>query len=299
MDRPDPTLSPIPDRGYRFLARFAERAMVIACVDQTICERVSTLLRHCRADERDRAPTRDVDTFDVRPDGDRFWLLARNDSIVGRGLSADDVVERVVYEVTVALATGCRDLLAVHGAGVSRGDGGVLLCGESGCGKSTLTTRMLADGWDFLSDEIIAVAPDGRTMIGFPRAIALKDTAVLGTVWPDHAPAMAWPPDRRTHLDPEWIRPGSVRHQATLHILVFPRYRAGTPVALRAMSRAETVYRLMPRLVNGEQLPSRGFAAAGQLARAIPAYSLSYPDASQAMSALDEIVRFRAQATDA
>jgi len=249
------------------------------------------LLRHCQADDRERAPTQDVDTFEIRPDGDLVWLLTRNDSIVGRGFLANDVVQRVVYEVTVALATGCRDLLVIHGAGVSQEDEGILLCGESGCGKSTLTTRMLADGFDFLSDEIVAIASDGRMMTGFPRAIALKDTVALGTLWPGRASALAWPSDNQAYFDPEWVRPGSVRYRATPHALVFPRYLAGAPVALRAMSRAETVYRLMHRLVNGESLPGRGFQAVAQLARAIPACDLSYPDALEALKKLEELVR--------
>ncbi|MGH2459511.1 MAG: hypothetical protein ACRDIY_11670 [Chloroflexota bacterium] len=276
--------------------QFVNQTATIACADPILHARLSTLLRHCQAGGRREASAQDADRFEIRPDGASTWLLARNESIVGRGLSANDAVQRMVYEVTVALATGCRELLVIHGAGASRDGRGILLCGASGCGKSTLVARLLMADFDFLSDEVIAVAPDGGTMTGFPRAIALKDAAGIGALQLASASAPARSLGECLSLDPEWIRPGSVRHQATPRALLFPRYQEGLPVASRRLSRAEAVYQLMHRLVNGAQLPDRGLAAASQLARALPAYSLTYPDGLDALPTLERLAEGRERA---
>lgn len=44
-------------------------------------------------------------------------------------------------------------LAAVHGAVVSRGDAGILLCGDSGAGKSTLAYACARAGWAYISDD--------------------------------------------------------------------------------------------------------------------------------------------------
>jgi hypothetical protein len=56
-----------------------------------------------------------------------------------------------------------------HAGGVARkGRGAVLLLGASGSGKSSVVSALVAQGWRFLTDELIQVTQDGRA-VAFPR----------------------------------------------------------------------------------------------------------------------------------
>ncbi|HVC34846.1 MAG TPA: hypothetical protein VNL16_15145 [Chloroflexota bacterium] len=277
------------DRG-RLIVQFADHASQIDCTDAALLACLAALLRHCRAGPSDPAAL-STSTFEVRPDEGATWLLLKDGCVVDRGFPTPEVVERLIYEVTLALATSCRTSLVVHGAGLVRGNVGLVLCGESGCGKSTLATWLTATGSDFLSDELVALGIDGSAMTGFPRPIVLKsDSAVVGQPWWDPPVPTPIPfPGGRIYLDPEQLRPNSVRAHAGLRVLVFPRYSPDGPLAIHRLTQAEAAYRLMPRLVNAAILADRGFQAVTRLVRAVPAYGLSYTAAAAAVGELNQL----------
>jgi hypothetical protein len=56
-------------------------------------------------------------------------------------------------ELTAGPQIGARHGTAIHGACVSLGGRGVLLCGESGAGKSTLSYACARAGWTYVTDD--------------------------------------------------------------------------------------------------------------------------------------------------
>lgn len=60
------------------------------------------------------------------------------------------------------LAVVRRGGLMIHASGVAFADRAVLACGPSGAGKSTLARLLVEAGGRLLSDEILAVFPDGE-----------------------------------------------------------------------------------------------------------------------------------------
>ena len=73
-----------------------------------------------------------------------------------------------------------------HGALLSRGDQGLLLCGDPGAGKTTLTVALTAAGFQYHADDIVRIDEDGRVM-GVPFSPALKSGAwaILDEITPD------------------------------------------------------------------------------------------------------------------
>lgn len=70
------------------------------------------------------------------------------------------------------------DHLHLHAGAVSRGGNGAVIVGRSGTGKSTLTTHLVRRGWDYLTDETVAVDRRGD-LHAYPRPPTLKPGA-----WP-------------------------------------------------------------------------------------------------------------------
>jgi hypothetical protein len=87
---------------------------------------------------------------------------------VDREIDLVPVMELDLYQQLIARATGW---LVLHAAGIVEDGRAVVLAGESGAGKSTATLDAVADGAGYLSDEYVAIAPDG-TVVGVRRPLA-------------------------------------------------------------------------------------------------------------------------------
>jgi hypothetical protein len=61
-----------------------------------------------------------------------------------------------------------RKFLFHTGVVARAGEGAVLLMGPSGSGKSSVVSALVAQGWRFLSDELVQVTEEGRA-VSFPR----------------------------------------------------------------------------------------------------------------------------------
>jgi hypothetical protein len=61
-------------------------------------------------------------------------------------------------------------------------------------------------------------------------------------------------------------------------MIFFPRYRADAEFLLEKLTPAQTGMAMMACLVNARNLPGDGFSATVELARRVPAYSVTYPD---------------------
>jgi len=70
-----------------------------------------------------------------------------------------------------------RGRFPLHAGCVARDGRGVLLAGTSGAGKSTLTAALVADGWDFLTDDMVFVTRQAGEMwaCGFSDEIDCSD----------------------------------------------------------------------------------------------------------------------------
>lgn len=83
--------------------------------------------------------------------------------------------------VTYALAAALRrrSLFELHsGAVINPKNGqGVLIIGPSGSGKSTLTVQLAAAGWPFLTDDVLALSPDGGEIKAWPLRRCFAITA--------------------------------------------------------------------------------------------------------------------------
>lgn len=190
-------------------------------------------------------------------------------------LGDDDAVERLVYEVTLALAAAGPDQLLFHAAAVAQGKRGLLLPGPSGTGKSTLAAWLAASGFDLLSDELCAVRPGDTGLAGFPRPLNLKDRSISL----EHP---RWPGGP---VEPR--RPGEL--STRLVAIVFPKRRSGAETAVARLTPADAAFRLLPCLTNRGRWPRAGVDALAELARRVPAYELVYAEAERAVRAVEEI----------
>ena len=122
----------------------------------------------------------------------------------------------------------------------------VVLTGRTNQGKSSTTVELLADGWSYLSDEVVSVELETRHVSGLPRPIGLEGPMR----------------HRRPELRPEWIDAGddnarwgvpperlaTVASGGHLAALVVLELRLDEPTRLEPLGLADAVGHLAGQL---------------------------------------------------
>jgi hypothetical protein len=85
-----------------------------------------------------------------------------------------EMIEFAVF----TLAARAQGLVPLHAACVGRRDRGLLLMGPSGAGKSTIALHCLLQGWDFLAEDGVFVAPGTMLATGVANFLHVRSDSV-------------------------------------------------------------------------------------------------------------------------
>lgn len=195
-----------------------------------------------------------------------------------------------------------RGLSSLHAAAVASRGRGVLLCGDTGSGKSTTALALVAQGFDFLTDNdaYLELARGAVRVRSRGTRVGLRPAAAR--LLPG-APALARFPlrgrgaQRKRQVDPGAMWPRACRSAATVRLLLFPRVGRGGRSRLRPLSPTEALSRLLDSYPLGGSVrgvipdgwaQQRRFERLSQLVASAPAYAL---DLAPELVTLGEQVR--------
>jgi hypothetical protein len=219
--------------------------------------------------------------LEISQDRDNGYRLSRDDKQIYAGGSLAALANSLMDTSIYNLADKCSSGMLFHAACLSWKGKGVILPAQSGHGKTTLSAWLLSNGFDYLTDELVYMPLNSLRAMCFGRPLNVKygsrdiidellgdnrdDTSIIrGPI------AMLVPPTL--------IRTDNQPVEPDVSMIFFPRYRADAEFSLEKLSPAQTGMSMMACLVNARNLPGDGFKATVDLARKVPAYSISYPD---------------------
>jgi hypothetical protein len=238
---------------------------------------IHTHFRHCLAESGE--PLAD---FRIAATGDGSFSIARDAGQPSSPLDFEAALRHLMQDGLTQLNGASTTHLVFHAAGLADADRGVILCGKSGCGKSTLAAGMVAGGFQYLTDEVIALPNEGAGEIsGFCRSLVLKRGSDFIWQRPGLTPGaegLLFFKDGGAWIASTLLNPSAPRSQITPHLLLFVRYEAGAPLKAEPLTPAGALFRLLQCLVNSRNFPDGGMAAAARLARQVPAFALTYSD---------------------
>jgi len=258
---------------------FADAAVAIHCEDAELAASLHRVFRHCDG------PAEPAVIYRISRPKPNLWLTERSGQVIRQDIQTLDVLEGLMHDLVAQLITHTRRSVVLHAAGVEQNGRTALLVADSGAGKSSLAGWLVAQGWNYLSDEILAWDTGTGQVSGLARPLVLKRGATaLWQGWLSAAGTLeqAAPFGNDTlWLDPELIHPGAICQSAALGWLLFPRYSPGAAFQASRLSQAQAVFGLMQHLVNGPNLPGEGFESAARLATACPAFQVEYGEFSE------------------
>lgn len=181
----------------------------------------------------------------------------------------------------------------LHAGCVAREGRGVLLAGPSGSGKSTLTASLVADGWDFLSDDMVLVARQaGETSAwGFSDEIDCSDDTAGMFAELRHLvgrPTLAGRDKHPVHVEETFgVLPVPACRP---HALVLPTISGERRSVLSAVSASYALRELAPNVLLTQRAATQAHLdMLAELVREVPCYSLATgTDLSSASRCLQE-----------
>lgn len=195
-----------------------------------------------------------------------------------RLIKSGDLIYHLTDRIIFHFADKAENVYCLHAAAVAAGDNTIVIPANSGAGKSSFTSWLVANGFDYMTDELILINQNGEQRIsGIARPIQIKSHGM------DAIKPLLKKPELMFHgrfanpLLPEGLGGRfSTLNSNNLSIFVFPQYKKDADFEFERMSSADAGMSLMSNYVNARNLEGHGFREMMSIIRRVPCYSLEY-----------------------
>ena len=147
---------------------FADTAIEIRCEDAELAVTLRQVFRHCDGLAEPRV------IYHITHPQPNLWLTERSGQVIRQDMQTLDVLEGLMHDLVAQLITHTRQQAVFHAAGVEQNSRAALLVADSGAGKSSLTGWLITQGFNYLSDEILAWDTATGQVSGLARPLVLK-----------------------------------------------------------------------------------------------------------------------------
>ena len=213
-------------------------------------------------------------------------------------LIEETTVDRMMSRLTQVLLSlehpNTTFLAYCHAAAVTRGSQSVLMPGSSGVGKSTLTAFLVAQGFVYLGDDIVAIGEVGDALLPLPTCLSVKSGSwlTLQKFFPilPQLPTLSRYGRLIRYVEPQNNYEVRAVGPAPCAV-VFPAYSVGQPTRLTPLTPIQTMIRLL-----GAHVAFLAPATREKLEKFIrfveqtPAYELTYSELPSALTAIEDLL---------
>ncbi|MFT5137955.1 MAG: hypothetical protein ACI9XU_001801 [Arenicella sp.] len=210
------------------------------------------------------------------------WRLQDHSNDVKRKIAnSGDLIYHLTDRIVFHVADKVSDKHCLHAAAVSFNNNALVIPANSGAGKSSITTWLVANGFDYITDELILM-DDNFCIDGIARPIQIKSHGIaaiehlLVKKQPDEGEA--YYPGKLANAVPITSLGGQISKAVDHHmrLMIFPHYKKDAEFEFEKLSSAEAGMRLMANFVNARNLEGHGFRAMMKMIRQTQCYSLDY-----------------------
>lgn len=255
-------------------------------VARTIAPVVRSALRDLVVDV---ASTDSVALVEAEPDG--AYRVSADGRLFQSGVQEDAVTDHVVRMLLLAELDTNVGRLHLHGGLVAVGDAGVLVAGRSGAGKTTLITSLVRAGFDYVTDERVAVDVERGVATGFAKPVSLVPGSF--PLFADLDPAVTgvgYATERVWQVPVSSFGPGELRAEAAVRVIVIVQHRAGAELSIERLHPATVAADLLLDSPDQERFGPDATAVAGALCAHAVCVRLTYDRLADAERAVRELL---------
>ncbi|MFT6289457.1 MAG: hypothetical protein ACJAR2_000042 [Ilumatobacter sp.] len=227
----------------------------------------------------DDRPTPYSAVVEIEPEG-TYWISA-DGRVYRSALEARRVPDGLVRMLLLAELDAHPERLHLHAGAVADHNRGVVIAGFSGSGKSTLVTSLVRAGFDYLTDERVAIDTADLTVSGFPKPISLVGGSF--EVFPDLHPTVL---GHGQATDTEWQIPasaigtGALLTEMNAQVVVFVNYEEGSDVSVERVHPVTAVGRLLHDSPDIARFGGAALRVCGQLCVSTLCVEVTYSEPS-------------------
>lgn len=238
----------------------------------------------CRADVEPRT------TYGL----DREHRLYADGEVLGQPGNPSIALRDLVRRINADVIAAAGDLVVVHAAGAVRDGAGVLLPGGQESGKTTLVAGLVRDGWDYLSDEAVAIDPETHELLPYPKPLSVDPGS--WDVLADLKPPVAEPGESYRSI--QWqVAPHCIGRShdraSSARLLVAVRYAPDEATWLEPVSRARALLHMADSCFTLRQQGRHAMQTLKSLADTCPGFALRFRDLDCARRLLESVLRDR------
>ncbi|MFQ6028231.1 MAG: hypothetical protein ACE5Q6_12125 [Dehalococcoidia bacterium] len=218
--------------------------------------------------------------------------VTRNGELIHRASARCHLQAFMERSITRELTRHVPPHHLVHAGAAVKDGHGILLPARSRSGKSTLLAALALSGFDYYSDEIAILTPEGR-LLPFPKAATLRGPGwqALNARFPE-TKAFVYTPEcegKLRHLAAPSSTPTTLdRLACPVDIIAFPCYDPDQASSLQPLPTAMALGRLARQSLNLSLLGKPGMDALFNLVQNAQCYDFFTNDLAQAVSLLEE-----------
>ncbi len=236
------------------------------------------------------APTRPNRYEILRDDEPGRCVLFYNGERVASGRAGRDLAGIFSWHLNQSVIESSVDRhVLLHASAAVRCGMTVILPADQESGKTTTVAGLLREGFEYVTDEAVAIRPEDCAIEPFPKSLSLD--AGSWSLFPDCRPTT------HTGWMTQWQVPAKALGAGVLaglaappRIIVFPRYVAGARTALEPVTRGEAVQELARMTFHFRRHPQRNLAVLRRVAARARAARLVIGSLDEAVEAVESMV---------
>lgn len=253
--------------------------------DPTVADYLEEVFAALRTDQPAQAT---YSLLDRRPStGAAFALYCDDERIALTGTRSPALATLLWHVNKEVVRRTAAPYVQWHAAAAVRDGVCVVLPAPMESGKTTTVAGLLLAGYQYLTDEAVAIHGDSLLVEPFPKALSVDrgSWCVLAELKPRLRPVQdQW------QVPPARVRPDVVALPTQPRLVVLPRYRPDARTRLEPLRRSHALTQVAQSSFGFAEDPGRNLDVAARVLAACDCYELTIGDLATAVSLIDGLV---------
>ena len=213
--------------------------------------------------------------------------------LLSSNLPSNDCALSLCNEVINLIARHNKKFIAFHAAGLAKSDRAIILPAKTGGGKTSLAAWLTAEGYEYLTDELVLLNPLSKLFEAIYRPLNIKTTGQ------DAVQPLQYFFQTNTTIETQSVTLLSAfnnnakpkqRKQLKAGLFIFPNFTPQSKLQIEPLTPAQTGLALMACNVNARNVENHGFNDIAEISKVVPAIRLTYSQFQQLENVLPNLI---------